>query len=329
MEAQRRPYPPVAAQAIPPSTDQEQERTPALNDNTFRSDTPPEADSRSLDHDMSSGAGFPRSMFATPRADLAPPALGTYLRQVRESIRPPGASKHLSREKAATRVGLSAAYLQQVENGVRVPTQQALQLLASGYSLTAAQIRHIRELREPAVPLVGVETLRARVAHTPALLERLDDLDGVDMLAGYFSPLWHVLAVNDSLDRALPGLEEAGNLALWYFTATAREVLVDWDEEATQMVRWLKPILGQHRSAPATRQLLTRLQANEQFYTRWNNSTDIAYRRDIDRPLVLRTAQGEHLAVNAETSTVTDTHGYIRLFLGVRKPVVRDIARIR
>ncbi|MFD8248123.1 helix-turn-helix domain-containing protein [Nocardia sp. NPDC059691] len=278
---------------------------------------------------MSFGAGIRRSMAAPQRADLAPPELGPFLRQIRESIRPPGKSKHLSREKAAIRIGLSAAYLQQVENGVRVPTQQALHLLASGYSLTAAQIRHIRELREPAVPLVGVETLRASVAHTPALLERLDDLDQVDMLAGYFSPLWHVLATNDSLERALPGLNEAGNLALWYFSPVAHEVLVDWDQEATQMVRWLKPILGQHRSAPGTRQLLARLQADEQFYTRWTGSTDIAYRRDVDQPLILRTAQGGHLAVNVETSTVTDTHGYIRLFLGVRKPTDDDAASIR
>lgn len=263
------------------------------------------------------------------RADLALPALGPFLRQVRESLRHPGSSKHLSREKAATRIGLSAAYLQQVENGTRVPTPQALQLLASGYSLSAAQIRHIRELREPPVPLIGLDTQRARITHTPALLERLDDLDRADMLAGYFSPLWHVLAVNNTLERALPGLRETGNLALWYFTSTAQEVLVDWDQEATHMVAWLKAILGQHRSTPDAQDLLARLQADEQFCTRWSDSTDIAYRRDVQRPLILRTTQAQHVAVNVETSTVTDTHSYIRLLLGVRKPTAGGDARIR
>ncbi|MBF6341580.1 helix-turn-helix domain-containing protein [Nocardia abscessus] len=268
-------------------------------------------------------------MLTSHRADLAVPALGPYLRQIRESIHPPGSSKHLSREKAATRIGLSAAYLRQVEDGTRVPTQQALQLLASGYSLSAAQIRHIRELREPPVPLIGLDTLRARVTQTPALLERLDDLDRADMLAGYFSPLLHVLAANRNLDQALPGLPETGNLALWYFTPAAHEVLIDWDQEATHMVQWLKAILGQHRSTPAAGQLLARLQTDEQFYTRWSDSTAVAYRRDAQRPMILRTGHGEHIAVNVETSTVTDTHGYIRLFLGVRKPPRGDAARIR
>ncbi|WP_280310374.1 helix-turn-helix domain-containing protein [Nocardia abscessus] len=275
---------------------------------------------RSPEHSVTPGAGIRRSALATHRAELVPPALGPYLRQIRESIRQPGSNKHLSREKAATRIGLSAAYLQQIENGTRVPTQQALQLLASGYSLSAAQIRHIRELRQPAVPLVGLDTMRARVTHTPALLERLDDLHRVDMLAGYFSPLWHVLATNSSLERALPGLREAGNLALWHFTPTAHEVLIDWDQEATQMVQWLKAVLGLHRSAPAARQLLAALHTDEEFYTRWSDSTEVTYRRDPQRPLILRTTPGDRIAMNVETSTVTDTHGYIRLFLGVRKP---------
>ncbi|MBF6302440.1 helix-turn-helix transcriptional regulator [Nocardia amamiensis] len=142
--------------------------------------------------------------------------MGPYLRQIRESIHQAGTSKHLSREKAATRIGLSAAYLQQIENGDRVPTPQALQLLASGYSLSAAQIQHIRALRDPATALVGLEALRARVAQVPAMLERLDDLDRVGMLAGYFSPLWHVLAVNNSLEHALPGLREVKSKRVVY-----------------------------------------------------------------------------------------------------------------
>ncbi|MEU2042668.1 helix-turn-helix domain-containing protein [Nocardia niwae] len=301
-----------------------------MNDNVIQpTSSPPGTGSRSPQHSTTPGAGIRRTITGTHRADLEPPALGPYLRQIRESIRPPGSSKHLSREKAAIRIGLSAAYLQQVENGTRVPTLQALQLLASGYSLSAAQIRHIRELREPPAPLIGLDTLRARVTQTPALLERLDDLDGADMLAGYFSPLWHVLAANRNLEQALPGLHETGNLALWYFTPAAHEVLADWDEEATHMVQWLKAILGQHRSTPTARHLLARLQTDEQFYSRWCDSTVIAYRRDAQRPLILRTAHGEHIAVNVETSTVTDTHGYIRLFLGVRKPPRSDAAGAR
>ncbi|MBF6302774.1 hypothetical protein IU459_35360 [Nocardia amamiensis] len=114
-------------------------------------------------------------------------------------------------------------------------------------------------------------------------------------------------------------LREAGNLVVWHFLPAAQQVLADWDHEATQMVCWLKAILGQHRSAPAARALLTQLQSHDEFYTRWTDSLQITYRRDPGHPLVVRTADGQRREVSVETSTVTDTHGYIRLLLGVPK----------
>ncbi|WP_028478737.1 helix-turn-helix domain-containing protein [Nocardia sp. CNY236] len=253
--------------------------------------------------------------------DLDLPTLGPYLRRIRESIHPADTRKHLSREKAASRVGLSAAYLRQIEDGNRVPTLQALQLLASGYCLSAAQVKHIRELREPAIPLIGLDTLRAQVGQTPQILERLDHLDGVGILAGYFSPLWDVLAINNRLEQALPGLRDAANLVVWHFLPPARQVLANWDLEATQIVLRLKTILGRHRTSTASRKVLTRLQCFEEFRTRWTDSMDVTYRRDPWRPLRLHTITNHTVEVSIETSTVSDTHGYRRLLLGIRRPL--------
>ncbi|MEV0297069.1 helix-turn-helix domain-containing protein [Nocardia sp. NPDC050710] len=248
------------------------------------------------------------------------PSLGRFLRQIRESLHNPRTRRALSREKAAQRVGLSTAYLIQIEKDLRVPTPQALQLLTAGYGLTAAQARHIRELREPPVPVLSGDIVRARIRQSPAVLDRLTRLDHAQVIAAYFDPFWNLLAANHTMHDTFPALAEAGNLLLWHFSTDARERLPDWELETAQMVALLKPTLGVHRRAADARQLLTRLQHDYDFQRMWTRSCEITYHRDPTTPLRIRTVTDHLRAINVEASTVSDVHGYVRLYQGLSLP---------
>lgn len=252
------------------------------------------------------------AMARNPHRGLEPPTLGRYLLQIREL-------KGLSREKACAHIPLSAAYLGQIESGVRVPRPEALKLLAIGYELSSAQSKHLRQLREPSVDLMGHEQMRARLRATPAVLERLDDLARAHMLAGYFDPLWNMLVANHCMYEVFPDLDRAGNLVVWHFLPVAKDTLLEWEHEAHVMVQMLKAAVGQHRKSALARQLLTRLGHNEEFYRLWTTSTEISYGRDSTEYLQLRMQENRLSSVSIETSTVDAANTYYRLFLGVRK----------
>ncbi|WP_433678805.1 helix-turn-helix domain-containing protein [Nocardia sp. CA-119907] len=253
------------------------------------------------------------AMTGNPHPGLEPSTLGRYLLQIREL-------KGLSREKACAQIPLSAAYLGQIESGVRVPRPEALKLLAIGYELSSAQFKHLRELREPSVDLVGHEQMRARLRATPGVLERLDDLARAHMLAGYFDPLWHVLVANHWLYEVFPDLDRAGNLVVWHFLPVAKDILLEWEREAHVMVQMLKAAVGHHRKSSLSRQLLTRLGRSDDFYRLWTTSTEISYGRHSTEHLHLRPGVNQLSSISIETSTVDDVNTYYRMFLGMRKP---------
>ncbi|WP_433206659.1 helix-turn-helix domain-containing protein [Nocardia sp. CA-107356] len=253
------------------------------------------------------------AMAGNPHPGLEPPTLGRYLLQIREL-------KGLSREKACAHIPLSAAYLGQIESGVRVPRPEALKFLAIGYELSSAQFKHLRNLREPSLDLVGHEQMRARLRATPAVLERLDDLARAHMLAGYFDPLWHVLVANHWLYELFPDLDRAGNLVVWHFLPVAKDILLEWEREAHVMVQMLKAAVGHHRKSALAQQLLTRLGRNEDFYRLWTTSTEIAYGRHATEHLHLRMGENRLSSISIETSTIDDGNTYYRMFLGVCKP---------
>lgn len=255
--------------------------------------------------------------------DLELPSLGRFLRQVRESGTDSRTGRPISRETAAYRVGLSAAYLTQIERDLRTPTPQALQLLTTGYGLTAAQTRHISELRAPPVPAPPIDTMRARIENNPAIGKRLRGLGRAGVLAAYFDPFWNLLAANPEMHHTFPGLEQTGNLALWHFSRDARERLPEWDLEATAVVRGLKATLGVHRRAAGARTLLAALQHDPYLRHLWTGDIGITYHRDPATPLRIRYTGGVgHLDI--ETAIINDIDSYTRVFHAVMPGATQD-----
>lgn len=261
--------------------------------------------------------------YADDPADLVTvtlPSLGRYLRQIRERQHHPGTRRRLSREQAARRIGLSAAYLNQIESDRRVPTRQALQLLATGYGLSEAQFEFIKELRDPPVELRDLTDTRQRHTATAAMAERLARLDQWQIMAGYFDPLWYLVSANHSLRQAFPGLKEAGNLAVWCLSPTAEPVLLDPPREIAQMAALMKTALGRHRSSAAAERLLRQLARSARFRTAWTGDIDVAYTRRPSDPLYIK--QGRDVfAVSVEDSIIPDGATYLRLILGIRTPL--------
>ena len=217
---------------------------------------------------------------AAARVDM--PNLHIWLDQLRQE-------RGWSREIAAARARISAAYLFKIEHGQSVPTIDTLASIVAGYDLDPAQRRHTHDLWNPPQRLPADDELRRQIA-TPEIDAHLAHLDSARILCAYTTPLSTVLTASDRLYDALPGLRRAGNnLALWFFQPTARELVVDWDDEAPHVVAALRAAIGPYRTSHHARALLHTLAANPQFTELWTTRpTTVGYGRPPGKPILLR-----------------------------------------
>ena len=217
---------------------------------------------------------------ATARVDM--PDLHVWLDQLRRE-------RGWSREIAAARARISTAYLFKIEHGRSVPTIDTLAKIVRGYDLDPAQRRHTYDLWNPPLRLPADDELRQQIA-TPALNAHLAHLDAARIICAYTTPLSTVLAASDRLYDALSGLREAGNnVALWFFQPDARELVIDWDDEAPHVVAAFRAAIGPHRTSHHARALLRTLAANPQFAKLWTTQpTAVRYGRAPGKPVLLQ-----------------------------------------
>ncbi|WP_157186803.1 MmyB family transcriptional regulator [Nocardia jiangxiensis] len=201
---------------------------------------------------------------------LSIPELPLFLGQLRDE-------RELTRRVASETTTISEPYLIQLENGKRHSKPETLDLIVAGYGLTTAQARHAHELLAAPLPLRDIASYRRYLEETPALTDHLTDLGEQHVPAMYLDPLSNVLAVNKPMTLALPGLEDVGNLAIYWFRPIAQQLFPDWPTQADYIVGRLKAGMGRYRTALQARRLLRSLGKSPEFATRWLSSTRIAY----------------------------------------------------
>ena len=208
--------------------------------------------------------------------------LGAFLRSRRERVSPADVglpvtgrrrTPGLRREELALLAGISATWLTYLEQGRDVfPSGQVLDALARALRLTGTEHEHLRRLaggevtREPVAP----EEAAPEVACVPALLG-----DNPAYVTGI---CYDVLAANDAAAEVFRGMAPGGNVVRWMFTEpAAREVLVDWEPEARNILARLRAIAGRHAGHPRVARLVAELSEASPEVREWWPQYDIQF----------------------------------------------------
>ncbi|MEV6069356.1 helix-turn-helix transcriptional regulator [Nocardia sp. NPDC052001] len=198
--------------------------------------------------------------------ELEAPTFGNLLRRLRDG-------RGLSRERLAFNAGVSASYITHLEKGERGnPTREVVEALTRYLDrlepLGAADHRQLSELAGlGAGDLPTVEQLCGAITEN---MRRVLDLHRPN-LAAYIDVRANVLAWNDSWDDAFPGVTEDGNMLRWLFgNDLATRVLVNWEADVRQVVRWLRGLIGRSGDTAGFTDLLQELGEFPKFRQAWS-----------------------------------------------------------
>lgn len=198
-----------------------------------------------------------------------PPTFGQLLRRLRDDRR-------ISRERLAFAAGVSASYLTHLERDQRGnPTESVVKALVRQLdtliALSDAEHRNLLDLAglaHTAVPTVA--DLQAEI--TPEMHDSL--ALHAPNLSAYFDARLNLLACNDPYANALPGLTEDGNWVHWIFgNDISKQVMVEWEWEASITVDRLRGILGAYGSPEWFTELIAEYGEYPHFRDLWAQST--------------------------------------------------------
>lgn len=205
--------------------------------------------------------------------------LGDLLRSRRERLRPADVglpegvrrrTRGLRREEVAQLAAISATYYTYLEQGRQMrPSRQVLDALAVALRLDAAERAHVHELVHGAPPAEEPAVVESVSLALAGLVERLDPCP-----AYVTGRCWDVLAANRAA-RALwtdwPARPpETRNMLWWMFTdPAARDVMVDWEREASALLGRFRAAAARHPGDAAFGSLIERLHARSPEARAW------------------------------------------------------------
>ncbi|MFC9998198.1 helix-turn-helix domain-containing protein [Nocardia sp. NPDC127526] len=196
---------------------------------------------------------------------LEAPTFGNLLRRLRDD-------RGVSRERLAFNAGVSASYITHLEKGDRGnPTREVVEALTRYLDrldpLTGADRRQLGDLAGLGLDeLPTVDQLRAAI--TPDMAQALT-LHRPN-LAAYVDVRANVLACNDSWEDAFPGAAADGNLLRWFFSSeTAKRVMVNWESDVRQVVRWMRGLMGRSGNTAVFTDLIHELGQFPSFRQAW------------------------------------------------------------
>ena len=217
------------------------------------------------------GAGLDRraelsEFLRTRRARLKPEDVG--LPDFGRHRRVPG----LRREELAQLAGVSVAYYTRLEQGNgRNVSAEVLDAIARALRLTDAEHAHLTHLAKPK------QHKKKQVARTeqvrPALRQLLDSIDGVPAyISGRRSDIlaWNRMAAAVFGDWAELPVQERNWARLVFLRPEYRDLFVEWDQKASDMVSYLRMDAGCHPDDPLLAALVGELSVkSEEFRRLW------------------------------------------------------------
>ncbi|MDG9716303.1 helix-turn-helix transcriptional regulator [Streptomyces sp. DH24] len=202
----------------------------------------------------------------TRRARLKPEDVG--LPDYGRHRRVPG----LRREELAQLAGVSVAYYTRLEQGNgRNVSAEVLDSIARALRLTDAEHAHLTHLAKPKQhrkkPVARTQQVRV------ALRQLLDSIDGVPAyVTGRRSDIlaWNGMAAALFGDWAELPAQERNWARLVFLKPEYRELFVDWDQKASDMVSFLRMDAGCHSDDPRLSSLVGELSVkSEEFRRLW------------------------------------------------------------
>ncbi|MGW1617259.1 helix-turn-helix domain-containing protein [Streptomyces sp. NPDC002285] len=219
------------------------------------------------------GAGLDRraelsEFLRTRRARLKPEDVG--LPDFGRHRRMPG----LRREELAQLAGVSVAYYTRLEQGNgRNVSAEVLDAIARALRLSDAEHSHLTHLAKPKQhkkkPAARTEQVR------PALRQLLDSIDGVPAyISGRRSDIlaWNRMAAAVFGDWSELPVQERNWARLVFLKPEYRDLFVEWDQKASDMVAFLRMDAGCHSDDPRLSALVGELSLkSEEFRRLWAN----------------------------------------------------------
>ncbi|MBT2421589.1 helix-turn-helix domain-containing protein [Streptomyces sp. ISL-22] len=251
------------------------------------------------------GAGLDRraelsEFLRTRRARLKPEDVG--LPDFGRHRRVPG----LRREELAQLAGVSVAYYTRLEQGNgRNVSAEVLDAIARALRLSDAEHAHLTHLAKPKQhkkkPAARSQQVR------PALRQLLDSIDGVPAyISGRRSDIlaWNRMAAAVFGDWSELPAQERNWARLVFLKPEYRDLFVEWDQKASDMVSYLRMDAGCHPDDPRLSALVGELSVKSEEFRRLWATHDVKEKtygvKHIRHPLV-----GE-LALNFESFRLSD-----------------------
>ncbi|MFG2551679.1 helix-turn-helix domain-containing protein [Streptomyces sp. NPDC048581] len=251
------------------------------------------------------GAGLDRraelsEFLRTRRARLKPEDVG--LPDFGRHRRVPG----LRREELAQLAGVSVAYYTRLEQGNgRNVSAEVLDAIARALRLSDAEHAHLTHLAKPKQHKKKATARPEQVR--PALAQLLDSIDGVPAyISGRRSDIlaWNRMAAAVFGDWAELPVQERNWARLVFLRPEYRELFVEWDQKASDMVSYLRMDAGCHPDDPRLSALVGELSVKSEEFRRLWATHDVKEKsygvKHIRHPLV-----GE-LTLNFESFRLPD-----------------------
>ncbi|MEV8432081.1 helix-turn-helix domain-containing protein [Streptomyces chartreusis] len=270
-----------------------------------------------MDERPGSSTGPAAHTAADPRAGLDRRAeLSEFLRTRRARLKPedvglPDYGRHrrvpgLRREELAQLAGVSVAYYTRLEQGNgRNVSAEVLDAIARALRLSDAEHAHLTHLAKPKrhkkKPVSRTEQVR------PVLRQLLDSFDGVPAyISGRRSDIlaWNGMAAAVFGDWSELPAQERNWARLVFLRPEYRELFVEWDQKAFDIVAFLRMDAGCHPDDPRLSSLVGELSVKSEEFRRLWATHDVKEKsygvKPLRHPLV-----GE-LTLNFESFRLTD-----------------------